>query len=70
MSGDRDRATGQFASGNTAAVGRSRPHAAQVAELRTALLDAATPDRPSNRGQGERLESVTQRGGVTGGHAG
>jgi hypothetical protein len=44
MAGDRDNA-GRFTSGNAAAVGRSRPHAAQVAELRSALFVELTPER-------------------------
>ena len=35
---------GRFAPGNAAAKGRSKPHAAKVAELRGELLDAITPD--------------------------
>lgn len=36
---------GRFAPGNRAAVGHGRPHAAQVAALRTTLFEAITPDR-------------------------
>jgi len=39
------RPDGRFASGNQAARGRSRPHAAKVNELRRALLDAVEPER-------------------------
>lgn len=35
---------GRFGPGNQAAKGRSNPHAARVAELRSALLEAVTPD--------------------------
>lgn len=41
---DRNEA-GRFVTGNKAAVGRRRPHAAQVATLRATLFEAITPDR-------------------------
>jgi hypothetical protein len=40
---DRD-ATGRFVPGNQAAAGHRRPHAARVAELRSALFDEVTED--------------------------
>lgn len=42
---DRDPTTGRFVAGNTAAVGHRRPHAARVAELRTALFEELTADK-------------------------
>jgi hypothetical protein len=45
MTGDRNPTTGQFTNGNKAAVGRARPHAAQVAKLRSALFAELTADR-------------------------
>jgi hypothetical protein len=35
---------GRFGSGNQAAKGRTNPHARRVVELRSAFMDAVTPD--------------------------
>lgn len=44
LNGHERDGSGRFTPGNQAARGRTHPHAARVAELRSAMLEAITPE--------------------------